>query len=505
VPILLTIVEANASKKGIFREERDGILSFLGKRPAALPVTGLRLRSLACVVALSGTFVLVPLSARSAGLWPDGPSRGACASPEDRAPLLSDAPERATVLDLLWIGRSALEEEGGESARARVEEPEIGVGRIVQIRRGDTFLQLLGRQGVSQREAMDWYLSSQKVFNLSRIAPGRDLTLNFDAHGKLSGVEYEIDQATIFLAEKREDGIVVARRDEVPSHREVRGVAGLVETSVVVDSLEAGVPARVVSQLAGIFEGEIDFRRLQPGDAFRVLYEVRIDEDGVEIEDRSQLLAAEVETSRKSVTVLRARGPGGVKTYVDLDGRALRGERASQLGLPVEYTRISSKFSRNRLHPKTRKRRPHLGVDFAAPHGTPVRAVADGRVKFAKWHGGLGRTVRIDHGADFQYDSMYGHLTRYAEGMKSGTQVKRGQVIGYVGSTGLSTGPHLHFSLVEGKRYIDPLTELRQVRRKKPVQLSGRAFEQAKTQLVGALDALGEGGSEALVLDAFDL
>ena len=408
-----------------------------------------------------------------------------CSSHAEEGVLLAEVPSQATVLDLVWIGQAAL----GDEAQG------LHSDLVVTVRRGDTFLSLLDRNGVAEGEALDWYRSSRKVFNLARLRVGRDMTLRFDAEGKLSGVEYEIDRLNVFLAERGEDGEIVARKGEVPSTTEIRGVAGTVKSNITADCLAAGVPSRVVRQMASIFTSKVDFRHLKKNDAFRVLYEVKITDDGEEIASGSQVLAAEVEARGKSYTALRTVTPEGDKAYVDLEGHPLARVRAdSDLRYPVEFTRISSRFSTSRLHPKTRRRRPHLGVDFAAPHGTPVRAVADGKIKYAKWYGQMGRTIRIDHGGKLKYDSMYGHLTRFARGIKSGKYVRRGDVIGYVGSTGLATVPHLHFSLVHGKRFVDPLKALRQVTYKKPTQVTGEKFEKQKLQLISALGALDRDG-----------
>ncbi|MDG2306559.1 MAG: peptidoglycan DD-metalloendopeptidase family protein [Candidatus Binatia bacterium] len=420
-----------------------------------------------------------------------------CSSHAEQGVLLAEVPSEATVLDLVWIGQAAL----GDQANA------LDVDRVVRVRNGDTFLGMLGRNGVPKSDALTWYRSSRNVFNLARLKIGRDLRLSFDAQGELSGLEYEIDRLNVFVAERGEDGGIVARKGEVPSTTEVRGVSGTVASNITADCLSAGVPSRVVRQMAGIFSSKVDFKHLRKGDAFRVLYEVKITEDGDQIPSGSQVLAAEVQTRGKSHTALRA-DDNGEKTYVDLEGVPLQRVRAdSDLRYPVEFTRISSRFSTSRLHPKTRRRRPHLGVDFAAPHGTPVRAVADGQIEYAKWHGQMGRTIRIDHGRNVKYDSMYGHLTRYARGIKGGKRVHRGDVIGYVGSTGLATGPHLHFSLVHGKRFVDPLKALKQVQYKKPTRLTGDSFEKAKTRLVSALGTLDDEGPVRLTrfADARDL
>ncbi|RMF22475.1 MAG: hypothetical protein D6760_07400 [Deltaproteobacteria bacterium] len=139
--------------------------------------------------------------------------------------------------------------------------------------------------------------------------------------------------------------------------------------------------------------------------------------------------------------------------YYDREGHALG---RAFLRYPVAYSRISSKFSRARLHPVLKRPRPHYGVDFAAPAGTPVHAIAAGTVTVAGWHGASGRMVKIRH--DDVYESAYAHLSRIAPGVRTGTPVAKGQVIGYVGSTGLATGPHLHLALYKHGKYVDPLT-----------------------------------------------
>ena len=408
-----------------------------------------------------------------------------CSRHDQGGVLLEEVPSDATVMDLVWIGQMAL----GDETRA------MDLDRRVTVGSGDTFLGLLRDEGVSHAEGTEWYRASREVFNLGLLRPGHSLSMSFDEAQNLVGIEYEISKSTLFLAERGEDGQILARRAEIPTKTEIRGVAGRLTTNIAADCAAADVPRRVVRQLVDIFRGEVDFRRMRRGDAFRLLYEVKITEDGKPMAHGSRVVAAEVEMLGKTHTALRANAPRGGVTYVDLKGLPL--QSASSLHYPVKFTRISSHFSHSRVHPKTGRRRPHLGVDFAAPRGTPVHAVADGRVEVAGWYGQLGRTVRIDHGGKVGFDSLYGHLTRVAGGVKRGKFVKRGQIIGYVGSTGLATGPHLHFSLIEGKRFVDPMKALRKAQYIDPVPLSGDRFEKRKTVLVSALGALdGDGPVE---------
>jgi murein DD-endopeptidase MepM/ murein hydrolase activator NlpD len=156
--------------------------------------------------------------------------------------------------------------------------------------------------------------------------------------------------------------------------------------------------------------------------------------------------------SSTRVAVLVGEDGRGHPLPYSLDGRPIGSEL---LRYPISHTAITSGFSYSRKHPITKKRRPHLGVDFAAPFGTPVVAVADGEVVFAKWAGGYGRLIRIEHGGE--YASAYAHLQRYAAGIKPGARVTKGQVIGYVGNSGQATGPHLHFVLLRSGEPVDPL------------------------------------------------
>jgi len=408
--------------------------------------------------------------------------------------LLAEVPTAATVPDLIWLNGVTL------------DGPKTGLERRLTVTAGDTFLALVARGGVKQGDALPWYQAAKKVFDLARLRPGNAVTLSFDkSGGDLVSVEYEIDRLYVLRAERTSDGIT-ARREELPTTTEVRGVAGTIASNITADCLAAGVPNRVIRQMTGIFSPKLNLKRLRDGDAFRVLYEVKVAEDGEELDTVAQVLAAEVETRGTAHTAILTEGTEG-PAYVDLDGRPMAPAKEMAARYPLTFTRISSGFSTSRVHPITRRRRPHYGVDFAAPHGTPVRAIADGKIAFAGWNGELGRALRIDHLGSYPYDSIYGHLTKFASGIGSGSAVRRGQVIGYVGSTGLSTGPHLHFALVSGKRYVDPLKALGQAALVAPTRVAGKSFERRKTSLVNALGALDHEGPVRLTRmpDTLDL
>lgn len=409
---------------------------------------------------------------------PFAPAPGACApnesakfSPEANAPLARQALAGARSGDLQ------------PATRPRIEKTET-------VRSGDTFTRLMRRMGVSSSEALRWYRATRPVFDLSRLRPGRDMTVFFDPDGQsLEEIHYEVDRFELVVVERAPDGSLEPRRSEAPAFVEIRGAAGSIGSSITADCLAADVPQPVVQKLSDIFAWEIDFRRLQPGDQFRVLYEMKRSLDG-KITRTGNVIAAEVVTNGKTHTAIRHEDTRGRAGYFDLEGRPVA---VSAIRYPVEFTRISSKFSRSRKHPVFGRRRPHLGVDFAAPRGTPVRAIAGGRIVYAGRKGQLGRAVRIDHDNPSRYDSIYGHLHRIAKGIKRGGWVQKGQVIGTVGSTGAATGPHLHFSLVDGKRYVDPLKAL-PAATASTIKRPGPEFHERKVGIVQAMAGLAAEG-----------
>jgi murein DD-endopeptidase MepM/ murein hydrolase activator NlpD len=356
----------------------------------------------------------------------------------------------------------------------------------VHLRRGDTLETILAARGVGMSEARPWLKAASALYDLRRIQPRRGLTLRFDrATRQLEGIRYEMDDRSLLVLERTEDGIQ-ARRPGLPYFTEVKGIAGRIDRGLREDAAQAGVPPSIVSEMADIFGWEIDVANdLRPGDEFRILYE-NIWLTGEPHPQPGRVLGAEVVAESKPYMAVYFEDPEGRGGYYDPAGEALTREL---LRYPVEFTEITSEFSLLRRHPLLRRRRPHLGVDFAAPVGTPVRAVAPGTVLFSGWGGQLGRQVRIAHPGNL--DSTYGHLNAIAPGIQEGARVERGQVIGYVGATGLATGPHLHFALSRGDEFIDPLTVDAAPSPGVP-ELARRAFDRARRAVTRRLAALPE-------------
>jgi murein DD-endopeptidase MepM/ murein hydrolase activator NlpD len=233
-----------------------------------------------------------------------------------------------------------------------------------------------------------------------------------------------------------------------------RTVEGTITHSLYQSLDDAGAHPSLALALSEVFAWQVDFFRIQRGDRFRVVFEERR-VDGRRIEP-GKVVAARFAHHEDDYFAFRFdagdAGDAGASAYFDENGNSLR---KALLKAPLRYSRISSHYSRRRLHPVLKRYRPHLGVDYAAPYGTPVRSVGDGKVLFAARKGGNGNYVKIRHNAT--YTTGYLHLQRFAEGVRPGARVKQGQVIGYVGSTGLSTGPHLDYRFWKNGAAINPL------------------------------------------------
>lgn len=350
------------------------------------------------------------------------------------------------------VSTSALSSPVGAAA-SLAEIPEF---RDVEyrFRTGDTFAEVLGRNGVSPANAANWIKAASRIYALSQIRDGQKLQMRVDvASADLVSMKMDIDVATSLVA-RRKDGVVVASREPVELGRVRRVVEGIIDSSFYSSAARADVPDEIIAEVAEVLGWDLDFQKLRAGAKFNIQFEELRNPDGGGTLPGQLLSVRVVEAGGKVHEGIWYQQPDEkTGAYYTSKGMALG---RSYLRYPVSFTRISSGFSHARLHPVLNRTRPHYGVDFAAPTGTPVRAVGDGKVEMAGWHGGNGRYVQIRH--DDVYESGYGHLSRIASGMRPGATVRKGDVIGYVGSTGLATGPHLHFVMYKNDKYIDPLS-----------------------------------------------
>lgn len=350
---------------------------------------------------------------------------------------------------------------------------------------GESFADILGEQGLSAVEVKSWEQAVASAYDLGDIRTGHAIELTFSKdQGRLMALEYEIDPHSL-LSLRLVHGQIQPRLKAMPQLAAVRGVAGRVDASLATTASAAGVPVRMLSELADLFGWELDLQQdVHRGDEFRLLYAELTDDDGGAPRP-GDILAAEITSGGRTLTAIRFENDRGETEYYDLDGRAL-GRRF--LKYPVEYRTISSNYTSARFHPVLRRFRPHRGIDFSAPAGTPVRAVASGTVTYAGRNGQYGNHIEIEHQAP--YSTSYSHLQGFARDCRVGAAVRKGQIIGYVGRSGMATGPHLHFMLFENGTYVNPLT----VKLPADEQISGprwKRFATLRSDLVARLAGLG--------------
>ena len=358
------------------------------------------------------------------------------------------------------------------------------VDEHIHVRKGDTLENILAARGVGITEAREWIAATVDVFDLTKIRPRQGLTLSFDreTHG-IDAIRYEVDQRKLLVAEQGADGIT-AKLEDLPYFVEVKGIAGKIERGLRDDMTTAGVPARIAADVADIVGWDVDVETgLVPGDDFRVIYE-NIWQVGMPKPQAGKVLAVELVVGGKKQTAVLFEDENGHGAYYSTSGESVS---RTFLRYPVEFTEITSEFSFDRFHPILRHRRPHWGVDLAAPYGTPVRAAADGNVSVSGWESGLGKTIRIDHANGVA--STYGHLQAIAPAVVPSAKVERGQVIGYVGSTGLSTGSHLHYELTRDGGHVDPL-EFTCDREPSITAPLARQFDRARKEVVRQLASI---------------
>jgi hypothetical protein len=341
-----------------------------------------------------------------------------------------------------------------------------------------TLQEVLAALGVARDRAVQIVQAMRPHIDFRRLQPQDQLELHHDASG--DPVKFVYRQSPIHVVEAtRAGGDWAAARLDVPVDQRIVVVAGTLRDNLFESVDRLGERPQLVLDFAEIFAWDFDFAAdSQPGDRFWMLVEKVF--TGDQFVKYGRILAAEYESEGRVHTGVYFKDKNGGGYYTPA-GESLR---RAFLKSPLEFTRISSTFSRGRRHPILGGVRPHLAVDYAAPHGTPVFAVADGTVESAGWSGGGGNTVVIRHRANFK--TMYNHLSRFAKGIQRGTAVRQRQVIGYVGSTGLSTGPHLDYRVVKDGRFVNPLKQT--FLPGLPISASSRGdFAQARDSLLSQL------------------
>ena len=329
-----------------------------------------------------------------------------------------------------------------------------------RIQSGDTIASILSRLDVSEQGLMGFITANKDTRKAAhRLVPGRTVQASLDANGNMKWVRYihtpgkedNGEYVTAYLElVKNPDGSFAAEEKVAGTESQTNIAAGRIKSSLFGATDAAGVPDAVTMQIAEILGGRLDFvRDIREGDEFRVIYETRTFEGRPA--GAGQVLAVEFTNANKRFEALWFEPKDGSGGYYDADGKSLRG---AFLRSAIPFTRISSKFGM-RKHPIHKRWRSHNGIDFAAPTGTPIRATGDGVVQFIGTQGGYGKTIILRHPNNIT--TLFAHQSRFAQGLKKGDRVSQGQTIGFVGSTGWSTGPHLHYEFRINNKPVDPL------------------------------------------------
>lgn len=326
--------------------------------------------------------------------------------------------------------------------------PNEAYWREERIQRGDTIASVLARLEVDDPDAVQTLRGTREARALYQLMPGKTIRARITAEGKLLALRY-LAGTILFAVERTGATFTVTQQ---PAQLETRTLmkSGEIRSSLFAATDAANLPDTVAIQIADVFSTDIDFHRdLRRGDRFTVVYEAYYHQG--ELVKTGRVLAAEFINQGKTYQTVYFQSSGGGGYYTP-DGRNIR---KAFLRSPLEFSRISSGFTNARFHPVLQQWRAHKGIDYAAPSGTRVKATADGVVEFAGRQGGYGNLIVLRHQS--KYTTWYGHLSGFATGMRKGRHVSQGEVIGFVGATGLATGPHLHYEFRINDMHQDPL------------------------------------------------
>lgn len=329
----------------------------------------------------------------------------------------------------------------------------------IKLSKGDTFINILTNLGMEYKDAYGVYLELKKVYAPENLKAGQIINITTTVNTELNQL-ISLDNILIepkpgqrFIVERDENNNFLARKEKDDLILEVKSADGIIDGTLSNSMHKAGVPNKIIANFINIFSYSIDFRRdVKKGDKFEIIYENHLTPNG-ELVQTSNILFAALTLKKDRIALHRFKDSSGQVDYYDEKGFAMK-KTLHRKPLAFQSARISSPFGKRR-HPIKKKIIVHWGVDYAAPKGTAIYAAGDGVVQAAKWNGGYGNYIKIRHNSE--YSTAYAHMWKFAKGIRPGKRVKQGQVIGYVGSTGLSTGPHLHYEVVKNGRRVNPL------------------------------------------------
>ena len=355
------------------------------------------------------------------------------------------------------------------------------VEKVLEVQKGDTLISVLTKAGITREAANKIYYSIKSDFNPNSLKIGQKIKTIMSVNTQDSTIPAELNYMVIDI--NAGERVITARNhDKFETFIEqdelldkTNALQGVINGNLSKSMQNVGVPMRAVNNFINLFAYAVDFKRdVKKGDKFEIVYESQVTKDDKLIKCGKIIYAGLVLRKQKIALYRYEDNKGGVDYYTP-GGQALK-RTLDRKPLAFRNARISSPFGR-RLHPILKKHVIHWGVDYAAPQGTPIYAGGDGVVQAAKYNGGYGNYIKIRHNSEFS--TAYGHMSRFAKGMHPGVRVTQGQIIGYVGSTGRSTGPHLHYEVIQNGKRVNPRT----IKASTGENLSGQALNRFKQKV----------------------
>jgi len=329
-------------------------------------------------------------------------------------------------------------------------EPEFN-STIYKIKNGDSLSTIFSNLDLSKKDLHSIIHSNELGKQFASIRPGKNIIANIDSNGILQQLIYAKNQIDTLKATRNDNSFNVEIISKTIEKR-IASAQATINSSLFLDGKEAGLSDGMIMDLAAIFAWDIDFAlSVRKGDQFTVVYEKQFVDDK-EI-GSGNIISAEFVNQGHPFTAVRFEDKNGVVSYFTPDGKSMR---IAFLRTPIDFARISSHFNLRRKHPVLNRIRAHKGVDYAARTGTKIKTTGDGKIIYRGRKGGYGRVVIVQHGQ--KYSSLYAHMSNYRKGQRVGSHVKQGEIIGYVGKSGLASGPHLHYEFRVNGVHRNPLT-----------------------------------------------
>lgn len=362
----------------------------------------------------------------------------------------ADIPNETNAVELIHLQQSLSLQNEDKRPVESIKTEEALDWNTFEVKSGDNLSTIFARAGLTARDVYEVAQSGDEIKPLLNLRPGQQVRFGFDYSDELKQIKLQLSPVETLTVSRTDEGFETLT-EQREYKRKQREVVGQINSSLFLDGRKAGMSDRLIMQMAHVFGWDIDFALdLRQGDSFKVIFEEN-HLDGEKVSD-GNILAAEFTNRGKTFRAIRYTDDNGDSAFYAPDGASMR---KAFTRTPVPVSRISSRFNPNRKHPVLNTNRPHRGVDYAAATGTPILSTGDGRVDFVGNKGGYGKTIVLSHAG--KYTTLYAHMSRFKSGIKRGQRVKQGDTIGYIGSTGLATGPHLHYEFRVNGVHKDPL------------------------------------------------